>query len=60
MKLKSLYKTTIITYEYKFSKIKYMSLNEVLLQILEGKYLFYTFNKDFDIIWVPLDLSFIK
>lgn len=57
MKIKKTYKTTEINDDFIFSDVKIMSLNDVLLRILNGGYEFYDSTIDYDIIWIKKNVT---
>lgn len=57
MKIKKTYKTTEINDDFRFSDVKIMSLNDVLLRILNGGYEFYDSTIDYDIIWIKKNVT---
>lgn len=57
MKIKKTYKTTEINDDFRFSDVKIMSLNDVLLRILNGGYEFYNSTIDYDIIWIKKNVT---
>lgn len=57
MKIKKNYKTAEINDDFIFCNIKIMSLNDVLLRILNGGYEFYDSTIDYDIIWIKKNVT---
>ena len=57
MKIKKNYKTAEINDDFRFSDVKIMSLNDVLLRILNGGYEFYDSTIDYDIIWIKKNVT---
>jgi len=57
MKIKKNYKTAEINDDFRFSNVKIMSLNDVLLRILNGGYEFYDSTIDYDIIWIKKNVT---
>lgn len=57
MKIKKNYKTAEINDDFRFSDVKIMSLNDVLLRILNGGYEFYDSTVDYDIIWIKKNVT---
>lgn len=53
---KTYYKTIEIDNNFRFSNIKYMSLNEVLLRILKDDK-FYDSTIDYDIVWIKNSIA---